>query len=102
MSWCMGWKSLAIVMIFPTVFVALLVLIHLWHGKSERFHNLAVLSWIIANSYWMCTELFNFDKNISPIGGWTYEQLSIVPFAIGVMLILGFYLSRIFNSKNPT
>jgi hypothetical protein len=102
MSWCMGWKTLALVMIFPTLCVAFMVLLYLWNKKTERYHNLAVLSWIIANSYWMSTELFQFDKIISPLGGYTFEQLAIIPFASGLMLILGYHLSRLFNSKNPT
>lgn len=101
MSWCMGWKYLALFMIFPTLLVAILVLIYLWHGTAEKYHNLAVLSWIIANSYWMSTELFQFDKHISPLGGWTYEQLAIIPFGVGVVIILRYYLSLIINSKNP-
>ncbi len=100
MSWCMGWKILAVAMIFPTVLVSIYVLNKVWNVFAERIHNFAVLFWIIANSYWMLTELFLFDKMKVPMLDITYEQLSIVPFGNGLIILILYY-TGILNSKIP-
>lgn len=52
--------------------------------KSELFHNLAVVFWIIANGFWMITEFFNFPD--------MYRYFTAIPFAIGILLIAVYYL----------
>lgn len=51
--WCMHLKDLAVMMVFPTVLVAIWIAIKTRKNKSELAHNLAVLFWICANSMWM-------------------------------------------------
>ena len=81
--WVMDFKIPGLIMIFPTILVA----IHIsWlHRKAmaELYHNLAIVSWISANSIWMIGEFF-FDDTLRPI--------SIVFFSLGLLLVAIFYL----------
>ena len=100
MSWCMEWRIVAILMIFPTLGLSIWVLYKMWDNFSERIHNLSILCWITANSYWMLSELFHFDELKSPFFKLTYEQLSFIPFFSGVIILLAYY-TGIINSKTP-
>ena len=88
-SWCMLWKPLAITMVFPTLIIAIIITIRTRHLVSEVCHNLAIVFWITANSYWMISEFLHFDAEI--VIGWvTYKHLALIPFLTGVF-ILGYY-----------
>jgi hypothetical protein len=88
-AWCMVWKPLGIVMIFPTLIVSILIAWRTRQFMSELCHNLAITIWITANSYWMISEFIGFDTH--PLfGSFTMKHLAIIPFSIG-LLILGFY-----------
>jgi len=88
-SWCMNWRELGIIMVVPTLAVAIYISWRTRKLKSELAHNLAVTFWISANSYWMISEFFGFDE--TPIwNGYEGKHLAIIPFLIGV-LILGWY-----------
>jgi hypothetical protein len=52
-SWCMIWQTLGIIMVIPTLSVAIYISYRTRNIKSELAHNLAVAFWISANSYWM-------------------------------------------------
>ena len=88
-SWCMIWKPLGIAMIFPTLIIAIVIMLRTRQYMSEVCHNLAIVVWISANSYWMISEFLHFDTN--PLfGEYTYKHLAIIPFVMGI-LILGYY-----------
>lgn len=88
-SWCMIWKPLGIAMIFPTLIIAIVIMLRTRQYMSEVCHNLAIVVWISANSYWMISEFLHFDTN--PLFGvYTYKHLAIIPFVMGI-LILGYY-----------
>ena len=88
-SWCMIWRELGILMIIPTLSVAIYIAYRTRKIKSELAHNLAVAFWISANSYWMISEFYGFDEN-PVVGQYTGKHLAMIPFTIGV-LILGWY-----------
>ena len=88
-SWCMIWRPLGIAMIFPTLIIAIIIMIRTRQFMSEVCHNIAIVLWISANSYWMISEFLHFD-NLPLIGDITYKQLAIIPFSIGIV-ILGYY-----------
>jgi hypothetical protein len=88
-AWCMVWKPLGILMIFPTLIVSIVIAWRTRQYVSELCHNLAITIWITANSYWMISEFLGFDTH-SLFGGFTMKHLAIIPFSIGLM-ILGFY-----------
>ena len=88
-SWCMIWRPLGIAMIFPTLFIAIIITVRTRQFMSEVCHNMAIVVWISANSYWMISEFLHFDS-VPLIGDITYKQLAIIPFSMGI-LILGYY-----------
>ncbi|MGI4738264.1 MAG: hypothetical protein ACRYG7_24105 [Janthinobacterium lividum] len=90
-SWCMVWKTLGILMIGPTLGIALLIVWRTRHLQSELAHNLAIVFWISANSYWMLSEFLGFDT--VRIGTITdAKHLAIIPFAIGLGILAYYYL----------
>lgn len=90
-SWCMDWKILGMLMIIPTLGVALIIAWRTRSLKSELAHNLAIIFWISANSYWMLSEFFGFDT--VRIGTITDgKHLAIIPFGIGLAILLYYYL----------
>lgn len=91
MSWCMDWKVLAIAMIVPTLLVAIFNSWRTRHIHSELAHNLAVAFWICANSTWMIMEFIKQDKTIF-LGWLTGKQLSMIPFTIGSLILIRYYL----------
>src|SRR6476661_5389894 len=48
-SWCMVWRPLGLLMIIPTLAVAIVITIRTRRYMSEFCHNLAVVFWILAN-----------------------------------------------------
>lgn len=90
-SWCMIWKPLGIAMIFPTLIIAIVIAFRTRQFMSEVCHNVAIVVWITANSYWMISEFLHFDDN--PLfGEFTYKHLAIIPFMIGLIILAYYYL----------
>lgn len=88
-AWCMIWKPLGLLMIIPTLTIAVIITIRTRQFMSEVCHNLAIVVWIMANSYWMVSEFLHFDA-MTVTGNITFKHLALIPFCIG-LLILGFY-----------
>ena len=63
-SWCMVWKPVGIAMIFPTLIIAIIIAFKSRKIKTELSHNLAIVFWITANSYWMISEFLGFDQKL--------------------------------------
>jgi hypothetical protein len=89
-SWCMLWKPLGIAMIFPTLIFALVITFRTRHQVSELCHNMAVVFWIIANSYWMIGEFVGFEM-LPLIGEYTYKHLAVIPFTLGILILAYYY-----------
>ena len=90
-AWCMLWRPLGILMVIPTLFIAILIC---WRNRSimsELSHNLAIVLWISANSYWMISEFLHFDTIIIS-GAITYKHIAIIPFVLGILVLVWFYL----------
>ena len=90
-SWCMLWKPIGIAMVFPTLIIAIIITIRNRQYMSEVCHNLAIVFWITANSYWMMTEFFEFDT-IPIYLDITYKYLAVIPFSIGILILTWYYL----------
>ena len=58
-------KSLGVLMVVPTLFLAFYITYRFRKEISEFYHNLAVCLWIMANSSWMIGEFF-FDDTLRP------------------------------------
>ncbi len=91
MSWCMEWKILGISMIIPTLGLCILTTAKMWFDLSERYHNIAVLLWILANSFWMLSEFLGID--LQPLFFTiSVKDLAIIPFGLGVLVLFWYYL----------
>ena len=90
LSWCMIWKPLGIAMILPTLLISIVIA---WQNRgfvSELCHNLAIIFWITANSYWMISEFSSFDRH-ALFGIFTYKHLALIPFILGILLLAFYY-----------
>jgi hypothetical protein len=89
-AWCMFWKPLGIIMIIPTLIIAILITWRTRNYMSEICHNLAITVWISANSYWMISEFLGFDSR--PLFGvYTFKHLALIPFFLGIILLAFYY-----------
>jgi hypothetical protein len=88
--WAMNFKTLGMIMIVPTMTVAFIILFQTRHILSEFIHNLAVVFWIVANCTWMIGEFWKIDENL--IGNIGLRQMAIVPFGLGLMVLLYYYI----------
>jgi hypothetical protein len=90
-SWCLIWKPLGILMIFPTFIISLIIAWRTRQYVSELCHNVAISLWILANSYWMISEFLEFDTMIFS-GNITFKHLALIPFLSGVAVLMYYYL----------
>ncbi len=90
--WAMNLRWVGLFMIFPTLSVAFVITWQTRHLRSELLHNLAVIFWITANCTWMIGEFFGWDEGL--IGAYGLRQFAIVPFSIGLLLLVPYYLAR--------
>lgn len=90
--WAMNLRWAGVFMIVPTLTVALLITWQTRHMRSEWLHNLAVDFWITANCTWMIGEFFGWDEGL--IGDFGLRQIAIVPFSIGMLLLVPYYFAR--------
>ena len=88
--WMMEWKTMGVIMIVPTIFVAAWLTLRT-RDEDEFFVNLAILSWICANAFWMCCEFFDYLQ---------YKDFAGIGFAAGVISISIFYYKR-FSNRQP-
>jgi hypothetical protein len=93
MSWCMEWKLLGIIMILPTIGLTIYTIYQTRNNRTELIHNLAVLCWIIANSYWMISEFYSFDEKLL-VNSINYKHIALFPFVLGVIILIWFYLGK--------
>lgn len=92
-AWCMVWKPLGVIMIFPTLLIAIVIAWRTRNMMSELCHNLAITFWISANSYWMISEFAEFDElPLSFLPGYTFKHLAIIPFVTGICILAYYYI----------
>ena len=100
-SWCMIWKELGIAMIVPTLSVAIWFT---WRNRqivSELCHNLAIVFWITANSYWMISEFIGIDE--SPVWGpFEGKHIALIPFGLGIMFLAYYYIFKFSREKEES
>jgi hypothetical protein len=90
LCWALNFKYMALFMIIPTMAVAIMITWQTRYILSEFIHNLAVILWITANCTWMIGEFFKWDENL--IGPYGLRQFAVVPFALGLLVLLYYYL----------
>ena len=97
-AWCMIWKPLGLLMVLPTLGIAVVIAWRTRAYASELAHNLAIVLWISANSYWMISEFMGFDQHIV-YGTITYKHLALIPFLLGVFCLAFYY--AIWQPRHP-
>jgi hypothetical protein len=90
LCWALNYKWVAMIMIVPTLAVALMITWQTRHILSELLHNLAVVFWITANCTWMVGEFYGWDENL--IGEIGLRQLAVIPFGIGLLILAYYYV----------
>jgi hypothetical protein len=91
MAWSMGWRFMGVSMIIPTLLISIYMTRKFKENPSEWYHNIAVICWIVANSYWMISEFYGFEELI--IFSWVkWVHLALVPFLLGLIFIAYYYL----------
>jgi hypothetical protein len=86
LSWCMLSKTLGMIMIFPTVGLAIYITWIHRKTKVELFHNSAVVLWICANSIWMIGEFYYEDK---------IRHIALIFFVAGLSTAAYYYLTEV-------
>jgi hypothetical protein len=56
--WAMMWRPLGLIMIVPTISLAIFFVIRSRKVKQEFYPNLSIACWISANSVWMLDEFY--------------------------------------------
>ena len=80
--WALEFKIGGVVMIAPTLGMAIYLLWRSRRSKPEFFHNIAIVLWIMANSIWMIGEFNEQD----------WRQYAVVLFGAGLGVLVLYYL----------
>ena len=86
LSWCMLSKTLGVVMITPTLLLAIYITWVHRAEKSELLHNLAIVLWICAFSVWMIGEFYYED---------TIRSYALFFFLAGLGTAAYYYISEV-------
>jgi hypothetical protein len=86
LSWCMLSKTMGMVMIFPTLFLAIYITWIHREDKAELLHNLAIVLWICANSVWMIGEFYYEDR---------IRNYALIFFFAGLSVAAYYYLTEV-------
>ena len=86
LSWCMLSKTMGMVMITPTLLLAIYITWIHRAEKSELLHNLAIVFWICANSVWMIGEFYYEDK---------IRSYALIFFFAGLITAAYYYISEV-------
>ena len=81
-GWVQDIHLLGMVMVFPTLLIALLLTWQMRADVAESAHNIAVCCWITANSIWMAGEFF-FEDGTRP--------LATIFFSLGIAVLVTYY-----------
>ena len=82
LCWVSLSKTMGVIMIIPTIGLAVYITYINRSEKTELAHNLAVCCWIIANSIWMFGEFYLEDST---------RKFSMIFFIIGIGIITMYY-----------
>ncbi|HRP57057.1 hypothetical protein [Agriterribacter sp.] len=85
--WALDFHVTGMIMIVPTLTVAITIT---WQTRkliAELLHNLAVVLWITANCLWMTGEFYGWDE-----GTWGARHLALIPFSTGLCVLAYYYL----------
>lgn len=82
LCWVSLSKTMGMIMIVPTIGLAVYITYANRAQRSELIHNLAVCLWIVANSIWMFGEFYLDDST---------RNYAIVFFILGLAMMVRYY-----------
>ncbi len=88
--WVSDYKTIGVLMIAPTLLIALYISWRTRHAIAELAHNLAVTFWICANSTWMIGEFFFADGT---------RPIARVFFFFGIGVLAMYYAWKFFTRR---
>lgn len=83
--WVQDYRVLGMIMIFPTIAVAIYLTVKSHPEREEFIHNMAICFWLCANSVWMIGEFFFNDQT---------RPYALVFFAFGLITLAFHYLPK--------
>lgn len=95
LCWVSVSKTMAMIMIVPTIGLAFYIAYINRSERAELVHNLAVCCWILANSVWMIGEFYLEDST---------RKYAIALFLIGLAMMFRYYgreILKLFCKSNP-
>jgi hypothetical protein len=81
--WVLSWKIPGMIMIVPTILIAMHITWRSRKNTSDLMHNIAVTLWICANGTWMAGEFFCDDCT---------RPYAIVFFLSGISVVSYYYI----------
>lgn len=90
MCWVSEYKTIGMIMVFPTIATAIYITWLNRNMATELVHNLAVCCWISANSIWMIGEFFYND---------TTRSFAKIFFIAGLSILILYYVFHFLKSK---
>jgi hypothetical protein len=81
-GWVQDIHLLGMIMVFPTLIIALWLTWQMRADLAECAHNVAVCCWITANSIWMAGEFF-FEDGTRPV--------ATIFFSLGIAVLVTYY-----------
>jgi uncharacterized membrane protein (GlpM family) len=85
--WAMTWRIPGMIMIIPTLFVAIHIAYKTRKHLDDLFHNIAVCLWITANATWMTGEFFFKDERQEAM-----RSFATIFFGIGLVVVAIYYV----------
>ena len=90
--WVMLWKLGGVIMIAPTLGLAIHIAYKSRKNLHDFFHNIAVCLWICANAVWMVGEFFYEDS---------FRNYALVFFILGLLAVSVYYVFYFPKRNNP-
>jgi len=85
--WVQDYRVLGVIMIVPTIAVAVFLTLRTRNIKEEFIHNLAIVFWLCANTLWMTGEFF-YDDSMRPF--------AVIFFGLGLITLAVHYIPKWF------
>jgi hypothetical protein len=84
--WMAGLPVLSLILAIPTIVISVYMTIITAH--KQQIENKIILSWLTANTFWMCSEQF----------GWSVRWIAYILFGLGILQLL-FYIPYLLGKK---
>ena len=91
LCWVSLSRTLGMIMILPTISLAIYITYKNRSDQAELAHNLAVCFWITANSVWMVGEFYYADST---------RNFAVIFFLLGLLMMARYYFAAMYSIAN--